>query len=90
MRSEGAAIALTGDAGVGKSRLATEASSYASMRGFQHLMGRGQEGGGRPFGPWGEILSRYVSAAPDSASRTWPVRTPLSWPSWRRNYANDC
>ncbi|MEX2236219.1 MAG: protein kinase [Dehalococcoidia bacterium] len=67
MRGEGGLIGLAGDAGIGKSRLATEASSYGSMRGFQHLMGRSHEGGGRPFGPWGEILGRYVSAAPDAA-----------------------
>jgi class 3 adenylate cyclase len=67
MRGEGSVVVLSGDAGIGKTRLATEASSYASMRGFQHLLGRSQEGGGKPYAPWGEIVSRYVSAAPDAA-----------------------
>jgi hypothetical protein len=53
----GSALFLTGDPGIGKSRLATEISSLASARGFAIYRGRAvQSASPLPFGPLTEVL----------------------------------
>src|SRR5260221_1172375 len=53
----GGALLLTGDPGVGKSRLATEISSLASARGFARYAGCAvQPASALPFGPVRETL----------------------------------
>src|SRR5260370_23462238 len=71
--ADGGVLFLTGDAGVGKSRLVREARVEASSRGFQVLAGRAAESAVPvPFRPVTEALmraarARVVPAAPELA-----------------------
>jgi class 3 adenylate cyclase len=52
---------VTGDAGIGKSRLASEVAAYASLRGAQVLWGRCYEGEGSPtYWPWVQVMRAYA------------------------------
>ncbi len=60
----GRTIVLTGEPGIGKSRLLEEAIRRGRSRGFAVLVGRcWEEGGAPPFWPWTEILRSYHGAA---------------------------
>jgi tetratricopeptide (TPR) repeat protein len=51
------AFALTGEAGIGKTRLATEVAERAAVAGFQPCWGRAWEAGGAPaYWPWRLLL----------------------------------
>src|SRR5262245_14053787 len=53
---------LTGEAGIGKSRLADELASAASAQGVRILWGRCWESGGAPaYWPWVQALRSYVA-----------------------------
>ncbi len=57
---EGAAIALTGEAGVGKSRLVEEFAARAVREGARLLRGRTERAGvSAPFGPWSEAVREF-------------------------------
>lgn len=59
----GHAILISGDAGIGKTRLATEFSSAATARGALVLWGRCWEAGGAPaFWPWIDALRQAVAS----------------------------
>ena len=63
----GAAVFLTGEAGIGKSRLVRETARAASARGLGVLTGRAVAGGvPTPFRPFAEAL---VSAGPMTERR---------------------
>jgi predicted ATPase len=65
LRGEGSLVFITGEAGIGKTRLAYELRSYAKLRGAQCLMGRGYEREGAvPYQPWSDIIKEYVRWAP--------------------------
>jgi len=65
LRGEGGLVFITGEAGIGKTRLAYELRSYAKLRGAQCLMGRGgQREGAVPYQPWSAIIKEYVRWAP--------------------------
>jgi tetratricopeptide (TPR) repeat protein len=65
LRGEGGLVFITGEAGIGKTRLAYELRSYAKLRGAQCLMGRGYEREGAvPYQPWSDIIKQYVRWAP--------------------------
>jgi len=65
LRGEGGLVFITGEAGIGKTRLAYELRSYARLRGTQCLMGRGYEREGAvPYQPWSDIIKEYVRWAP--------------------------
>jgi len=65
LRSEGSLVFITGEAGIGKTRLAYELRSYAKLRGAQCLMGGGHEREGAvPYEPWSNIIKEYFHWAP--------------------------
>ena len=65
LRGEGSLVFITGEAGIGKTRLAYELRSYAKLRGAQCLMGKGGEREGAvPYQPWSAIIKEYVRWAP--------------------------
>ena len=75
--SRGRALAVIGEAGVGKSRLVAELVAEASARGGQVLVGRCYEAEQiLPFGPWVEMLR---TARLDSAD---PALERLSRSTW--------
>jgi DNA-binding SARP family transcriptional activator len=61
LRGEGALLLLSGEPGIGKTRLASEFASRASERGALVLWGRCWEAGGAPaYWPWLQSLQHYV------------------------------
>jgi serine/threonine protein kinase/tetratricopeptide (TPR) repeat protein len=65
LRGEGSLVFITGEAGIGKTRLAYELRSYAKLRGAQYLMSKGGEREGAvPYQPWSNIINEYVRWAP--------------------------
>jgi eukaryotic-like serine/threonine-protein kinase len=61
----GGLVLVTGEPGIGKTRLAEEMGSDASTRGALVLWGRCWEGGGAPaYWPWIQILRALVRARP--------------------------
>jgi len=65
LRGEGSLVFITGEAGIGKTRLAYELRSYAKLRGAQCLMSKGGEREGAvPYQPWSAITREYVHWAP--------------------------
>ncbi len=88
MNGEGGVLFLAGDAGVGKSRLAREATSLASARGFHVLIGRSTESAVPvPFRPVTEALMKVARAGvvPDDPQLAihLPVLASLV-PEWSR------
>ena len=67
----GRVFLLSGEPGIGKTRLADEAAQYARTRGTRTIWGRAWEGGGAPpFWPWIQIargLSSVVDPPPELA-----------------------
>ncbi len=58
---QGAIVAISGDHGVGKTRLAREAAAQAERAGATTLWGRGYDDeGSPPYWPWAEIITRYA------------------------------
>jgi DNA-binding SARP family transcriptional activator len=55
-RGKVALAIVTGEAGIGKSRLVTELTSRAAADGGRVLLGRAYEGEQLPFGPWVDAL----------------------------------
>ncbi len=52
---------VTGEAGIGKTRLASEVAAYASLRGAQVLWGRCYAGTGAPaYWPWVQVIRAYI------------------------------
>ena len=65
LRGEGSLVFVTGEAGIGKTRLAYELRSYAKLRGAQCLMSKGGEREGAvPYQPWSDIIREYARWAP--------------------------
>jgi transcriptional regulator with XRE-family HTH domain/tetratricopeptide (TPR) repeat protein len=78
----GRLVLLTGEPGIGKTRLAQEAAKLALERGFLVASGRCYEPtSGTPFAPLTEALSTLYAAAPSEARAhvqdRWPALTPL-------------
>ena len=60
---QGRLLLLTGEPGIGKSRLAEELARHARAQGAQVLVGRCWEAGGAPaFWPWVQSLRSYLRA----------------------------
>lgn len=79
----GGLAAVTGEAGIGKTRLVDELVSEARVGGSRVARGAGLElEGAPPFGPWSELLRELVVAAPrppDEAA--WPDELARLCPS---------
>jgi predicted ATPase len=61
----GRLVLLSGEAGIGKTRLADEVATRAAAQGVRVLWGRCWESGGAPaYWPWVQILRRYVRDTP--------------------------
>ena len=59
---------LTGDPGIGKSRLSAELAAVARTRGVDVLVGRcSQDDGAPPLWPWAQVLERLGEGLPTSA-----------------------
>ncbi len=69
--AEGArrAVLVSGEPGIGKTRLVTEAVRAAHDRGSVVLWGRCDEDLGAPYGPFAEALRHYVSVTPPDQVR---------------------
>jgi DNA-binding SARP family transcriptional activator len=74
----GRLVLLTGEAGIGKSRLADELAGHAHARGAHVLWGRCWEAGGAPaYWPWVQALRSYVrECEPDKLRRQLGAGTP--------------
>lgn len=70
----GRVLCLTGEPGIGKTRLADEAAAYAASRGMRVHWGRCFEDGGAPaYWVWIQVLRRIIADAASHYSRTLPV-----------------
>ncbi len=58
-------VLISGEAGIGKTRLASHAAISAHGEGATVLWGAASQDLGAPYGPWIEALDRYVKGAPD-------------------------
>jgi hypothetical protein len=57
-RGEGSVIAVSGDHGVGKTRLARELAAIVERAGGMSLWGQGRDDGGAPgYWPWAEVIT---------------------------------
>jgi len=73
----GKVVLLAGEPGIGKTRLAQEASAYAVQRGFLVATGRGfQTQRGTPFAPFLEVVATLHAAAPARVREEIPERWP--------------
>jgi len=57
---------ISGESGVGKSRLVDEAAVYALTAGYTVIRGEAREGGGLPFQVWRSVLRRLALSVPMS------------------------
>jgi len=60
LRGEGSLLFVTGEAGIGKTRLLMELKAYAKLRGALFLVGNCYEEGAVPYKPWVEIAREYL------------------------------
>jgi eukaryotic-like serine/threonine-protein kinase len=57
----GRLVLVSGESGIGKTRLASEVAAYASLRGAQILWGRCYAGAGAPaYWPWVQVIRGYA------------------------------
>ena len=57
----GRTVLVSGESGIGKTRLASEVAAYAALRGAQVLWGRCYAGAGAPaYWPWVQVIRDYA------------------------------
>jgi tetratricopeptide (TPR) repeat protein len=62
LSGRGSLVALVGEPGIGKTRIAQELAGYAGLRGARVLWGRCYESGGAPpYWPWVQAIRSYVN-----------------------------
>ncbi|UCE15559.1 MAG: tetratricopeptide repeat protein [Candidatus Bathyarchaeota archaeon] len=59
LRGEGSLVFVTGEAGIGKTRLLMELKAYAKLRGALFLVGNCYREGAVPYKPWVQIIGEY-------------------------------
>ncbi len=59
LRGEGSLVFVTGEAGIGKTRLLMELKAYAKLRGAMFLVGNCYREGAVPYKPWLQIIGEY-------------------------------
>ena len=65
----GGLVMVTGEPGIGKTRLAEETARYATASGARAIWGRCWEGGGAPaYWPWIQLIREGVRAFPDQVN----------------------
>jgi len=74
LAGRGKVLCLSGEPGIGKTRLADEAAIHAASRGMRVHWGRCFEDGGAPaYWPWIQVLRRVIADARSQYSRTLPA-----------------
>jgi DNA-binding CsgD family transcriptional regulator len=89
-QGRGGAVLITGEAGIGKSRLVREISRTASARGYLVLTGRAVSGGvPTPFRPFAEALVSALRSGYPASPELDPFRPALARliPEWRQPQA---
>ena len=72
LASQGRLLMISGEPGVGKSRLARQAAAYAEQKGARALSGRCWEhGGAPPYWPWVQALRRLIADAEPATLSGW-------------------
>jgi class 3 adenylate cyclase len=72
MLGRGRLFTLSGEPGVGKSRLSQEATAYAEARGARALWGRcWDHGGAPPYWPWMQVVRGLTDSAEPAALADW-------------------
>jgi eukaryotic-like serine/threonine-protein kinase len=72
LASEGRLLTVSGEPGVGKSRLARQAAAYAEQKGARTLWGRCWEhGGAPPYWPWVQALRRLIAETEPATLSSW-------------------
>jgi len=66
-QGRGGLVLITGEAGIGKTRLAAELRSHALARGCQWLEGRHEREGSFPLQPYVEAVRAYLETAPEGS-----------------------
>lgn len=77
LNGQGSAWAISGESGIGKSRLLEELRTLALVKGALTLRGQTVSEGGSPYQAWREPLRRLVLATPDLADREASILKPL-------------
>jgi len=89
----GKLVLVSGESGVGKSRLMRELEVRAELEGARVVWGQCVESGGSAYHPWREVLRvlvRYVEGADVVAmQRVGPVLTALLLELWDRDYMQE-
>jgi DNA-binding CsgD family transcriptional regulator/tetratricopeptide (TPR) repeat protein len=87
--SESGMVLLSGDAGIGKTRLLAEVGHRARAEGWTVLVGHclGEAGQSMPYLPFSEMLTRLEADDPSSVERTMSAHSALAalFPSRRRS-----
>lgn len=88
-RGRGRVILVTGDAGIGKTRLCEEVEGHARAQGLATFWGHGVDEGAPPYWPWIQLIRGYArtSMTPEIEQALGPAIDDLAFfaPSLRRN-----
>ena len=90
---EGKLVLISGESGVGKTRLVRELEVQAELEGARVVWGQCVESGGSAYHPWREVLRvlvRYVEGVDEAAmQRVGPVLAALLPELWEREYMRE-
>jgi tetratricopeptide (TPR) repeat protein len=90
---EGKLVLISGESGVGKTRLVSELEVQAELEGARVVWGQCVESGGSAYHPWREVLRvlvRYVEGVDEATmQRVGPVLAALLPDLWEREYMRE-